>query len=146
MPQPVKKPVEIVRAPRIDAASMSSIAPVTTTTAPLIANKAAIFELSLSFVVSHYMHIFIGFARNVFQCFRVVLALMIFGQMLKVLVFLLNVPISLYAIFFFEAFYTLLQILVSFIFVCQFHTNVAFRPAADAAKRSARLLRGLRSA
>ena len=46
-------------------------------------------------VVSHYMQLLIGFARNVFMCFRVVLILVIVGQAFKMAVFMLQIPISL---------------------------------------------------
>merc|ERR1719399_2625764 len=95
-------------------------------------NKSAIFEISLSFVVSHYMQLLIGFARNVFMCFRVVLILVIVGQAFKMAVFMLQIPISLYAVFFFEAFYTILQCIIAFIFIANFHNNVAFSPAEGA--------------
>ena len=46
-------------------------------------------------VVSHYMQLLIGFARNVFMCFRVVLIPVIVGQAFKMAVFMLQIPISL---------------------------------------------------
>jgi hypothetical protein len=111
--------------------------------AELDLNKSAIFEISLSFVVSHYMQLLIGFARNVFMCFRVVLILVIVGQAFKMAVFMLQIPISLYAVFFFEAFYTILQCIIAFIFIANFHNNVAFSPA-EGARRAVGALRALK--
>ena len=89
-----------------------------------VANQSAIFELSLLMCVSHYKHIGLCLMRNVFQTFRPLLITIVMGNLLKIGAFLLQFPIGFYAIFFFEAFYGIMQLAISFVFVCFFHNGM----------------------
>ena len=62
--------------------------------------------------------------RNVFQTFRPLLITIVMGNLLKIGAFLLQFPIGFYAIFFFEAFYGIMQLAISFVFVCFFHNGM----------------------
>jgi hypothetical protein len=90
----------------------------------LAARQSAIFEVSLLMVVSHYKHIGLCMMRNVFQTFRPLLITLVMGNLLKIGAFLLQFPIGFYAIFFFEAFYGIMQLAISFVFVCFFHNGM----------------------
>merc|ERR1719367_1665463 len=95
--------------------------------------KAMVFEIGLSFVVMHYMSIFIGVMRCLFQSFRPLLILFVFGQIIKAF-FFAGAPIwlSFYSIWLFEVIYGLAQCAISFIFISFFYNNLSFarlRPA-----------------
>merc|ERR1711953_932045 len=82
----------------------------------------------------HYQSIFIFFARGLFQAFRPLLILFVFGQILKAVFFVAGTPIwcSFYSIWMFEVIYGLAQCAISFIFICSFYNNPSFarlRPA-----------------
>eukprot|EP00929_Paragymnodinium_shiwhaense_P044606 TRINITY_DN2285_c0_g2_i1.p2 TRINITY_DN2285_c0_g2~~TRINITY_DN2285_c0_g2_i1.p2 ORF type:complete len:222 (+),score=64.08 TRINITY_DN2285_c0_g2_i1:65-730(+) len=98
------------------------------------ANEAMVFEVGLSFVVLHYQSIFIGVMRCLFQSFRPLLILFVFGQILKAVFFIAGAPIwfSFYSIWLFEVGYGLAQCAISFIFISFFYNNLSFsrvRPA-----------------
>merc|ERR1712224_1022910 len=99
-----------------------------------------VFEIGLSFVVSHYIHIFISLSRCLFQAFRPILIAFVFGQILKAVFFIMGTPIwlSFYSIWMFEVFYGLVQCIISFIFISFFYNNLSFqqmRPALRAYTR-----------
>merc|ERR1712113_618777 len=82
----------------------------------------------LSFVVLHYQSIFIGVMRCLFQSFRPLLILFVFGQILKAAFFMAGAPIwlSFYSVWMFEVIYGLAQCAISFIFICSFYGNLSF--------------------
>merc|ERR1719387_2524892 len=88
-----------------------------------------VFEIGLSFVVSHYIHIFISLSRCLFQAFRPILIAFVFGQILKAVFFVMGTPIwlSFYSIWMFEVFYGLVQCIISFIFISFFYNNLSFQ-------------------
>jgi len=93
-----------------------------------------VFEIGISFVVMHYQSIFIGVMRCLFQAFRPLLILFVFGQILKAVFFIAGAPIwmSFYSIWLFEVTYGLAQCAISFIFISFFYNNLSFariRPA-----------------
>ncbi|CAK9115513.1 Putative serine/threonine-protein kinase fhkA [Durusdinium trenchii] len=93
-----------------------------------------VFEIGISFVVLHYQSIFIGVMRCLFQAFRPLLILFIFGQIIKAVFFIAGAPIwmSFYSIWLFEVTYGLAQCAISFIFISFFYNNLSFariRPA-----------------
>merc|ERR1719282_2063777 len=93
-----------------------------------------VFEVGLSFVVLHYQSIFIGVMRCLFQSFRPLLILFVFGNILKAVFFVAGAPIwlSFYSIWLFEVIYGLAQCAISFIFISFFYNNLSFarlRPA-----------------
>merc|ERR1719272_2606624 len=92
-----------------------------------VQSKGMVFEIGLSFVVSHYIHIFMSFARCLFQAFRPLLILFVFGQILKAVFFVAGAPIwfSFYSIWMFEVIYGLAQCAISFIFICSFYNNLS---------------------
>merc|ERR1712207_93398 len=92
-------------------------------------SNSMVFEFGLSFVVLHYQSIFIGVMRCLFQSFRPLLILFVFGQILKAVFFVAGAPIwlSFYSIWLFEVIYGLAQCAISF-----FYINLSFarmRPA-----------------
>lgn len=96
--------------------------------------NAMVFEIGLTFTFMHYQSIFIFFARGLFQAFRPLLILFVFGQILKAVFFVAGAPIwcSFYSIWMFEVIYGLAQCAISFIFICSFYNNLSFarlRPA-----------------
>merc|ERR1719282_684313 len=114
-----------------------------------------VFEVGLSFVVLHYQSIFIGVMRCLFQSFRPLLILFVFGQILKAVFFVAGAPIwlSFYSIWLFEVIYGLAQCAISFIFISFFYNNLSFarmRPAlgqmmrqtSEKLSRAARLVGG----
>merc|ERR1712160_41227 len=90
--------------------------------------EAMVFEVGLTFVVMHYQSIFIGVMRCVFQAFRPLLILFVFGQILKAVFFIMGTPIwfSFYSIWLFEVGYGLAQCAISFIFISFFYNNLSF--------------------
>merc|ERR1711879_857632 len=90
-------------------------------------SNGMVFEVGLSFMVLHYQSIFIGVMRCLFQSFRPLLILFVFGQILKA-VFFAGAPIwlSFYSIWLFEVGYGLAQCAISFIFISFFYNNLAF--------------------
>jgi len=97
-------------------------------------NNSMVFEIGISFVVMHYQSIFIGVMRCLFQAFRPLLILFVFGQILKAVFFIAGAPIwmSFYSIWLFEVTYGLAQCAISFIFISFFYNNLSFarvRPA-----------------
>merc|ERR1712003_350932 len=97
-------------------------------------SSSMVFEIGLSFVVLHYQSIFIGVMRCLFQSFRPLLILFVFGQILKAVFFVAGAPIwlSFYSIWLFEVIYGLAQCAISFIFISFFYNNLSFarlRPA-----------------
>ena len=108
--------------------------------------NSAIFELQITPVFAHYKHVMVCLLRNCFQTFRPLLITMVMGNMLKIAAFALQFPISFYSIFFFEVFYGIMQLAVSFVFVCLFHNNISFRRmGALSLKRSGLLSRWSKS-
>merc|ERR1719231_1693995 len=91
-------------------------------------SEAMVFELGLSFVVLHYQSIFIGVMRCLFQSFRPLLILFVFGQILKAVFFIMGAPIwfSFYSIWLFEVGYGLVQCIISFVFISFFYNNMSF--------------------
>eukprot|EP00929_Paragymnodinium_shiwhaense_P044599 TRINITY_DN2285_c0_g1_i1.p2 TRINITY_DN2285_c0_g1~~TRINITY_DN2285_c0_g1_i1.p2 ORF type:complete len:213 (+),score=43.73 TRINITY_DN2285_c0_g1_i1:68-706(+) len=127
-PEPV---VKTVAPPAMQAAAPAKAASGVMTTAK---SEAMVFELGLSFVVLHYQSIFIGVMRCLFQSFRPLLILFVFGQILKAVFFIAGAPIwfSFYSIWLFEVGYGLAQCAISFIFISFFYNNLSFarvRPA-----------------
>merc|ERR1712224_1135198 len=93
-----------------------------------------VFEIGITFLFTHYMSIFISVMRCLFQSFRPLLILFVFGQIIKAVFFVMGAPIwfSFYSIWFFEVCYGLAQCAISFIFISFFYNNLAFsrvRPA-----------------
>merc|ERR1711957_87483 len=87
-----------------------------------------VFEIGISFVVLHYQSIFIGVMRCLFQSFRPLLILFVFGQILKAVFFVAGAPIwlSFYSIWLFEVCYGMMQCALSFIFIGFFYNNLSF--------------------
>merc|ERR1719297_431943 len=105
--------------------------------------NAMVFEIGLTFTFMHYQSIFIFFARGLFQAFRPLLILFVFGQILKAVFFVAGAPIwcSFYSIWMFEVIYGLAQCAISFIFISFFYNNLSFaraRPALNHIFRSQR--------
>merc|ERR1712159_566734 len=99
-----------------------------------VRSEALVFEVGLTFVVTHYQSIFIGVCRCVFQAFRPMLILFVFGQIIKAIFFITGAPLSfaLYSIWLFEVGYGIAQCAISFIFISFFYNNLSFarmRPA-----------------
>merc|ERR1711957_1064762 len=96
--------------------------------------EAMVFEVGLTFVVMHYQSIFIGVMRCVFQAFRPLLILFVFGQILKAVFFIMGTPIwfSFYSIWLFEVGYGLAQCAISFIFISFFYNNLSLARARPA--------------
>mmetsp|Transcript_100451 Transcript_100451/g.139647 ORF Transcript_100451/g.139647 Transcript_100451/m.139647 type:complete len:223 (+) Transcript_100451:68-736(+) len=106
----------------------------TTGLTDLCKKDSMVFEIGISFVVLHYQSIFIGVMRCLFQAFRPLLILFIFGQIIKAVFFIAGAPIwmSFYSIWMFEVTYGLAQCAISFIFISFFYNNLSFarmRPA-----------------
>merc|ERR1712050_825703 len=102
--------------------------------ADAVRSDGMVFEVGLSFVVLHYQSIFIGVMRCLFQSFRPLLILFVFGNILKAVFFVAGAPIwlSFYSIWLFEVIYGLAQCAISFIFISFFYNNLCFarmRPA-----------------
>eukprot|EP00929_Paragymnodinium_shiwhaense_P044603 TRINITY_DN2285_c0_g1_i5.p2 TRINITY_DN2285_c0_g1~~TRINITY_DN2285_c0_g1_i5.p2 ORF type:complete len:217 (+),score=50.96 TRINITY_DN2285_c0_g1_i5:62-712(+) len=125
------------------AKTVAALAPAVQPTAPVKASssimttakkEAMVFELGLSFVVLHYQSIFIGVMRCLFQSFRPLLILFVFGQILKAVFFIAGAPIwfSFYSIWLFEVGYGLAQCAISFIFISFFYNNLSFARARPA--------------
>merc|ERR1712232_1547428 len=91
-------------------------------------SKAMVFEIGLTFVFSHYVSIFQSFARCLFQSFRPLLILFVFGQIIKAAFFAMGAPMffSFYSIWLFEVGYGLAQCAISFIFISFFYNNCSF--------------------
>merc|ERR1719499_2731207 len=117
--------------------------------------NAMVFEIGLTFTFMHYQSIFIFFARCLFQAFRPLLILFVFGQILKAVFFIAGAPIwfSFYSIWLFEVGYGLAQCAISFIFISFFYNNLSFarirptlahmiRQQREKLSRAARLLSG----
>jgi hypothetical protein len=96
-------------------------------TGDALRNEAMVFEVGLTFVVMHYQSIFIGVMRCLFQSFRPLLILFVFGQILKAVFFIMGTPIwfSFYSIWLFEVGYGLAQCAISFIFISFFYNNLS---------------------
>merc|ERR1712039_610504 len=97
-------------------------------------SEGMVFEIGISFVFLHYQSIFIGVMRCLFQSFRPLLILFVFGQIIKAVFFVAGAPIwlSFYSIWLFEVIYGLAQCAISFIFISFFYNNLSFarmRPA-----------------
>merc|ERR1719231_1888473 len=97
-------------------------------------SESMVFEIGISFVMLHYQSIFIGVMRCLFQAFRPLLILFVFGQILKAVFFIAGAPIwmSFYSIWLFEVTYGLAQCAISFIFISFFYNNLSMariRPA-----------------
>lgn len=107
----------------------------------LAAKKSAIFEISLLCCVSHYKHIGLCLMRNLFQTFRPLLITIVMGNLLKIGAFLLQFPIGFYAIFFFEAFYGIMQLAISFVFVCFFHNGMMMQRSRVLSRHWLRMMR-----
>jgi hypothetical protein len=107
----------------------------------LAARQSAIFEISLLCCVSHYKHIGLCLMRNLFQTFRPLLITIVMGNLLKIGAFLLQFPIGFYAIFFFEAFYGIMQLAISFVFVCFFHNGMMMQRSRVLSRHWFRMMR-----
>merc|ERR1712039_628253 len=108
-----------------------------------VRSKALVFEVGFTFLVTHYQTIFIGVCRCVFQSFRPLLILFVFGQIIKAIFFITGAPLSfaLYSIWLFEVGYGIAQCAISFIFISFFYNNLSFsrvRPAVGQFFRSQR--------
>jgi len=92
-------------------------------------SNGMVFEIGLSFLVSHYVHMFQSLCRCLFQVFRPIFIAFIFGQILKAVFFAAGLPVwfSFYSIWMFEVFYGLAQCVISFIFVCFFYNNLSYQ-------------------
>merc|ERR1740123_2557743 len=106
--------------------------------------NAMVFEIGLTFIFMHYQSIFIFFARGLFQAFRPLLILFVFGQILKAVFFVAGAPIwcSFYSIWMFEVIYGLAQCAISFIFICSFYNNLSFARLRPALRQALRQERG----
>merc|ERR1711972_250577 len=93
-----------------------------------VKSNGMVFEIGISFVFLHYQSIFIGVMRCLFQSFRPLLILFVFGQILKAVFFVAGAPIwlSFYSIWLFEVIYGLAQCAISFIFISFFYNNLSF--------------------
>jgi hypothetical protein len=93
-----------------------------------IKRNGMIFEIGLTFTITHYQSIFVYVARGVFQSVRPLLILFGFSQILKAVFFIAGAPIwfSFYSIWMFEVGYGLFQCMLSFIFICSFYNNLSF--------------------
>lgn len=93
-----------------------------------IKRNGMIFEIGLTFTITHYQSIFVYVARGVFQSVRPLLILFGFSQILKAVFFIAGTPIwfSFYSIWMFEVGYGLFQCMLSFIFICSFYNNLSF--------------------
>merc|ERR1712207_47905 len=100
-------------------------------------SNSMVFEFGLSFVVLHYQSIFIGVMRCLFQSFRPLLILFVFGNIIKAFFFVAGAPIwlSFYSIWLFEVIYGLAQCAISFIFISFFYNNLSFARARPALSR-----------
>merc|ERR1711972_539966 len=96
--------------------------------ADTVRSDGMVFEVGLSFVVLHYQSIFIGVMRCLFQSFRPLLILFVFGNIIKAFFFVAGAPIwlSFYSIWLFEVIYGLAQCAISFIFISFFYNNLSF--------------------
>merc|ERR1719473_1181846 len=99
-----------------------------------VKSKGMVFEIGLTFTFLHYQSIFIGVCRCLFQSFRPLLILFVFGQIIKAVFFIAGAPLSfaLYSIWLFEVGYGIAQCAISFIFISFFYNNLSFarmRPA-----------------
>merc|ERR1712110_67217 len=111
------------------------------TVSNVVRSEALIFEVGLTFVITHYQSIFIGVCRCLFQSFRPLLILFVFGQIIKAIFFITGAPLSfaLYSIWLFEVGYGIAQCAISFIFISFFYNNLSFarmRPALHQFYRS----------
>lgn len=91
-------------------------------------------RIDLMFAVKHHFDLFAALVRNLFQSFRPILMMALFGQVLKAFaygVFTQSLPLlavsAFYSVFVFEVFYTFLQMFISFVFISFFHHNLYFR-------------------
>merc|ERR1712194_777174 len=111
-----------------------------TKVADTLRTDAMVFEVGLTFVFMHYQSIFIGVMRCLFQSFRPLLILFVFGQILKAVFFIAGAPIwlSFYSIWLFEVIYGLAQCSISFIFISFFYNNLSFARLRPALTRMAR--------
>merc|ERR1719461_1826142 len=93
-----------------------------------------VFEIGISYTFMHYMDTIPKVLRTLFQAFRPLIILFIFGQGFKAVFFMAGAPIwfSFYSIWLFEVGYSLFQCLLSFLFIAFFYNNLSFarvRPA-----------------
>eukprot|EP00928_Gymnodinium_smaydae_P046453 TRINITY_DN30950_c0_g1_i1.p1 TRINITY_DN30950_c0_g1~~TRINITY_DN30950_c0_g1_i1.p1 ORF type:complete len:234 (+),score=51.29 TRINITY_DN30950_c0_g1_i1:48-704(+) len=93
-----------------------------------VGSDALVFEIGLTFTFTHYISIFQSFARCLFQAFRPLLILFVFGQLIKAAFFMMGAPLwfSFYSIWLFEVGYGLAQCAISFIFISFFYNNCSF--------------------
>eukprot|EP00928_Gymnodinium_smaydae_P062272 TRINITY_DN4617_c0_g1_i1.p2 TRINITY_DN4617_c0_g1~~TRINITY_DN4617_c0_g1_i1.p2 ORF type:complete len:215 (+),score=60.38 TRINITY_DN4617_c0_g1_i1:184-828(+) len=93
-----------------------------------VSSEALVFEIGLTFTFTHYISIFQSFARCLFQAFRPLLILFVFGQLIKAAFFMMGAPLwfSFYSIWLFEVGYGLAQCAISFIFISFFYNNCSF--------------------
>merc|ERR1712107_392745 len=108
-----------------------------------VKKNAMVFEIGISCVFLHYQSIFIGVMRCLFQAFRPLLILFVFGQIIKAVFFIAGAPIwmSFYSIWLFEVTYGLAKCAISFIFISFFYNNLSFariRPALSSLFRQHR--------
>lgn len=129
VPKPAVEPLKAIQEANV-VAKDTGVAGVVDT----CKRDSMVFEIGISFVVLHYQSIFIGVMRCLFQAFRPLLILFIFGQIIKAVFFIAGAPIwmSFYSIWLFEVTYGLAQCAISFIFISFFYNNLSFariRPA-----------------
>jgi len=127
MPKPTVEPPKAIQ-------ETSMVMPKDAGVVDMCKRDSMVFEIGISFVVLHYQSIFIGVMRCLFQAFRPLLILFIFGQIIKAVFFIAGAPIwmSFYSIWLFEVTYGLAQCAISFIFISFFYNNLSFariRPA-----------------
>jgi len=147
--RPLVRPFSaLIKTPWQQFAARHAVAPVTKCAAPQaapiaqpVATKAAaeagasvdairesgmIFEIGITFTLSHYIHIFQSLARGLFQSFRPLLILYVFSHILKAVFFIMGAPLwfSFYSIWMFEVGYGLFQCLLSLIFIGTFYGNL----------------------
>eukprot|EP00928_Gymnodinium_smaydae_P005753 TRINITY_DN1197_c0_g1_i1.p1 TRINITY_DN1197_c0_g1~~TRINITY_DN1197_c0_g1_i1.p1 ORF type:complete len:236 (+),score=61.51 TRINITY_DN1197_c0_g1_i1:61-708(+) len=93
-----------------------------------VRSSGLVFEIGLTFTFTHYISIFQSFARCLFQAFRPLLILFVFGQLIKAAFFMMGAPLwfSFYSIWLFEVGYGLAQCAISFIFISFFYNNCSF--------------------
>ena len=93
-----------------------------------VKSENLVFEIGLTYTFMHYQAILPMFLRTVFQAFRPLLILFMFGQIIKATFFIAGAPIwfSFYSIWMFEVGYGLFQCVLSFIFIGFFYNNLAF--------------------
>merc|ERR1712187_231836 len=102
-----------------------------------VKSKNLVFEIGVTFTFMHYQAIVPAAMRTLFQAFRPLLILFIFGQILKSVFFLAGTPIwfSLYSVWMFEVGYGLFQCVLSFLVIAFFYNNLSLARARPVISR-----------